>query len=166
MINLLNASVALIEKPVNWFAQQTTIDLRATLVFKTLQSILWIPISILLEYLMKFNSVSLDWRTIWNSQSWSFFLRLLHSTYTIWNFQFRVNYPSHLIKLVLAQPQKINLKKLNLTIWCYQYTAPPELKMVNRYNDNILNSMRYTYATSNFQAVMSRLLHCNQTAYN
>ena len=166
MINLLNASVALIEKPVNWFAQQITIDLRATLVFKTLQSILWIPISILLEYLMKFNSVSLDWRTIWNSQSWSFFLRLLHSTYTIWNFQFRANYQSHLIKLVLAQPQKINLKKLNLTIWCYQYTRPPQLKMVNRYNDNILNSMRYTYATSNFQAVMSRSLHCNQTAYN
>ena len=57
--------------------------------------------------------------------------------------------------ITLAHPDTINNKEvyvtlhwLNLMFWCYQYTTPPQLQMVNCYNDDTLpKSIYYTNTT-------------------
>ena len=139
---------------------------------KTRRSIIWISISILLEYLMKFNTVSLYWHNLKFSII-IIFSRLLHYTFTTWNLKLKVHYQSQLIKFVLVHPQTINLKTisvtlhwLNLMFWCYQYTTPQQLQMINCYNDSILKSIHYTYTTRNSQALTFLTLHCNHTTYD
>ena len=86
-------------------------------------------------------------------------------------FQLKVDFQSHSITFV--HPDTINKKNiyvtlhwLNLIFWCYQYTTPPQLQMLNYYNDNTLKSMHYANTTWNFQAIIFLSLRNNYTAYN
>ena len=82
-------------------------------VINTLWSILWILRNILLEYLMKFNTVSLYWHNLKFSII-IIFWRLLHSTYTTWNSQLKADYQSHLIKLALMYLKQSSFRKFRL----------------------------------------------------
>ena len=83
-------------------------------------------------------------------------------------FQLKADYQSHPITLV--HPYTINNKNIsislhwhNLIFWLYQYTSPPQLQMLNYYNDNTLKSMRYTHTTYNLQAITFQSLRYTYT---
>ena len=63
----------------------------------------------ILEYVKKFDTVSLYWHNL-NFSFIIIFLRSLHSTYTAWNFLFNADYQSQTI--TYAHPQINHIKKV------------------------------------------------------
>ena len=78
-------------------------------------------------------------------------------------FQLKADYQSQTITFVhldtfINKKISVTLHWLNLMFWWYQYTTPPQLQMLNYYNNNTLKSMHYTDTTWNFQAIIFLLL--------
>ena len=78
-------------------------------------------------------------------------------------FQLKADYQSYAINVVhpdtfINKKISVTLHWLNLMFWWYQYTTPPQLQMLNYYNNNTLKSMHYTDTTWNFQAIIFLLL--------
>ena len=78
-------------------------------------------------------------------------------------FQLKRDYQGHAITLlhsdtIINKKISVTLHWLNLMFWCYQYTTPPQLQVLNYYNNNTLKSINYTDTTWNFQAIIFILL--------
>ena len=96
----------------------------------------------ILEYLMKFNTLSLYWRNL--RFSIIIILKIISLHLNHLKFQLKADHKSNAITLV--HPDTIINKKilvtlywLNLMIWCYQYTTLPQLQMLNYYDNNTLS---------------------------
>ena len=117
----------------------------------------------ILEYLMKFNTVSLHWHNLGFSII-IIFLKIISLHLNHLKFQLKADFQSHAITLVhpdtIIQKKKksVTLQWLNLMFPCHKYTPPPQLQMLNYYNNNTMKSMHYTNTTWNFQAIIFLLL--------